>query len=55
MVKWLKNEFWTGYTLFEKVFMLSMILLQVIVYCFVTINYWNHLWYRRLYLRCAHG
>lgn len=35
MVKWLKNEFWTGYTLFEKVFMLSMILLQVIVYCFV--------------------
>ena len=35
MVKWLKNEFWTGYTLFEKVFMLSMILLQVVVYCFV--------------------
>ena len=35
MVKWLKNEFCTGYTLFEKVFMLSMILLQVIVYCFV--------------------
>ena len=35
MVKWLKNEFWNGYTLFEKVFMLSMILLQVIVYCFV--------------------
>ena len=35
MVKWLKNEFWNGYTLFEKLFMLSMILLQVIVYCFV--------------------
>ena len=34
MVKWLKNEFWNGYSLFEKVFMLSMILLQVIVYCF---------------------
>ena len=35
MVKWLKNEFWNGYTLFEKVFMLSMVLLQVIVYCFI--------------------
>lgn len=35
MVKWLKNEFWTGYNWFEKVFFLSMILLQVIVYCFV--------------------
>lgn len=35
MVRWLKNEFWNGYNLFEKIFMLSMILLQVIVYCFV--------------------
>ena len=35
MVKWLKNEFWNGYTLFEKLFMLSMVLLQVVVYCFV--------------------
>ena len=35
MVKWLKNEFWNGYTLFEKLFLLSMVLLQVIVYCFV--------------------
>ena len=35
MVKWLKNEFWNGYNLFEKIFMLSMILLQVVVYCFV--------------------
>ena len=35
MVKWLKNEFWYGYTLFEKLFMLSMVLLQVVVYCFV--------------------
>ena len=35
MVKWLKNEFWNGYNLFEKLFMLSMVLLQVIVYCFV--------------------
>ena len=35
MVKWLKNEFWNGYTLFEKIFLASMVLLQVIVYCFV--------------------
>ena len=35
MVKWLKNEFWNGYNLFERVFLLSMILLQVIVYYFV--------------------
>ncbi len=35
MVKWLKNEFWNGYNLFEKIFMASMILLQIIVYCFV--------------------
>lgn len=35
MVKWIKNEFWTGYNLFERIFLLSMVLLQVIVYCFV--------------------
>ena len=35
MAKWLKNEFWTGYTLFEKIFLFSMIALQLIVYCFV--------------------
>lgn len=35
MVKWLKNEFWNGYTLFERLFLFSMVLLQVIVYCFV--------------------
>ena len=35
MAKWLKNEFWNGYTLFERLFLLSMVLLQVIVYCFV--------------------
>ena len=35
MAKWLKNEFWTGYSWFERAFLLSMILLQVVVYCFV--------------------
>ena len=35
MVKWLKDEFWTGYTKFEKIFLFSMIMLQAIVYCFV--------------------
>lgn len=33
MVKWIKNEFWTGYNLFEKLFMLSMLLTQIIVFC----------------------
>ena len=33
MVKWIKNEFWTGYNLFEKLFMLSMLLMQIIVFC----------------------
>ena len=35
MITWLKNEFWNGYTLFEKLFLVSMVLLQIIVYCFV--------------------
>lgn len=34
MVTWLKNEFWTGYTRFEKIFLFSMVALQAIVYCF---------------------
>lgn len=29
------NEFWNGYSLFEKLFMISMIALQIIMYCFV--------------------
>ena len=33
MVKWIKNEFWTGYNWFEKLFMLSMLLMQIIVFC----------------------
>ena len=33
MVQWIKNEFWNGYNLFERVFMLAMVLLQVIMYC----------------------
>ena len=35
MVKWLKNEFCKGYTMFEKAFLVSMLALQVLVYCFV--------------------
>lgn len=30
---WLKKEFWTGYTLFEKLFMLTMLVMQVVVFC----------------------
>ncbi len=33
MVKWIKNEFWTGYNLFEKLFMLSMLIMQIVVFC----------------------
>lgn len=32
MKKWLLNEFWIGYTKFEKIYLLSMILLQIIVF-----------------------
>ena len=35
MVAWLKNEFWNGYTVFEKIFLVTMVALQAIVYCFV--------------------
>jgi nicotinamide mononucleotide transporter len=35
MKQWIKNEFWNGYNWFERAFLLSMVLLQVIVYCFV--------------------
>lgn len=31
--RWAKNEFWTGYNVFEKLFMLSMLTLQIIVFC----------------------
>jgi nicotinamide mononucleotide transporter len=32
---WIKNEFWLGYNLFEKLFLYSMLLLQIIVYIIV--------------------
>lgn len=35
MIKWLKNEFWNGYTWFERIFMLALVFLQVIMYCIV--------------------
>ena len=35
MLNWLENEFWNGYTKFEKIFLFSMVALQAIVYCFV--------------------
>ena len=34
MVNWIKNEFWNGYTLFEKLFLFFMVVLQIVVYCF---------------------
>ena len=35
MLNWLEDEFWNGYTKFERVFLFSMVALQAIVYCFV--------------------
>lgn len=35
MARWIKNEFWNGYSWFERLFLISMVMLQVIVYCFV--------------------
>lgn len=32
---WIKNELWVGYNLFEKLFLLSMLLLQIVVYFIV--------------------
>lgn len=33
MARWIKNEFWNGYSWFERIFMLAMVLLQVVMYC----------------------
>ena len=33
MAKWIRNEFWNGYSWFERIFMWTMVLLQVIMYC----------------------
>ena len=30
---WMKNEFWTGYNVFERAFLVSMLLLQIVVFC----------------------
>ena len=35
MARWIKNEFWNGYSWFERAFLFLMVLLQVVVYCFV--------------------
>ncbi len=35
MAEWLKNEFWNGYSWYEKAFLFLMVLLQMVVYCFV--------------------
>lgn len=32
---WLKAEFWTDYSIFEKLFMLAVVALQIIVFCIV--------------------
>ena len=32
MKKWLLNEFWNGYTIFEKLYLFLMIVLQIVVF-----------------------
>ena len=35
MKKWLLNEFWIGYSKFEKIYLLLMIILQIVVFILV--------------------
>ena len=32
-LNWIKNEIWTGYNVFEKLYLISMLLLQIVVFC----------------------
>lgn len=41
MKNWLRKNFWDGYTLFEKIFMASMVLLQIIVFCVMPDSWLN--------------
>ena len=36
---WVKNEFWVGYSLFEKLFMLVLLMLQIGVFIISPIPY----------------
>ena len=35
MAKWIKNEFWNGYSWYERIYLIAMVLLQIVVYAFV--------------------
>ena len=41
MKNWLRKNFWDGYTLFEKIFMASMVLLQIVVFCIMPDSWLN--------------
>ena len=41
MKNWLRKNFWDGYTLFEKIFMVSMVLLQIVVFCIMPDSWLN--------------
>ena len=32
VLNWIKNEIWTGYSLFEKLYLISMLVLQIVVF-----------------------
>ena len=38
---WLRNEFWTDYSLFEKLFMVGMVALQIVVFCITPDSWMN--------------
>ena len=35
MLDIIKKEFWDGYNLFERAFMMTMVLLQIMMYCII--------------------
>ena len=41
MKNWLRKNFWDGYSLFEKLFMASMVLLQIIVFIIMPDSWLN--------------
>lgn len=41
MKNWLRKNFWDGYSTFEKLFMLGMVILQIIVFCIMPDSWLN--------------
>lgn len=41
MKNWLRKNFWDGYSTFEKLFMLGMVILQIVVFCIMPDSWLN--------------